>query len=230
MRTNELLELRDKLVSERKEILQRIHDVDTAVRTLNEPEIELEEGVQKQVIGEFYGQLSVEARSRIGLIDLALRKIAAGEYGLCESCEDDIALKRLEAVPWARLCIGCAREHEKKKEVLPEPTMVIPAAKIPEEYAGLPKEELLKLIQDRIEAHLDLDDLNIEVSVHAGAIHLEGAIQSETDREIILQVLTEEMKIDAVLDLMQIDETSEEEDLIDYSSDSPEEPPEDHAM
>ncbi len=229
MINNELLQLRDKLLLERKEILDRIREVDVAVRTLSEPEIELEEGVQKKVISDFYGHLSAESRSRIGLIDLAMRKMAVGDYGICESCGDDIPERRLHAVPWARLCIGCARDHERKKETLPEPGLVIPAAKIPDEYARLPKEELLKLIHDRIAAHLDLDAQNMEISTHKGVIHLEGTIQSEEDREIILRVLTEEMKIDAVLDLMQVDDFSEE-DVIDYSSDPSEEPLADYTM
>jgi DnaK suppressor protein len=230
MSNNEMVQLRDKLLSGRREILERIRDMDMAVRTLSEPEIEIEEGVQKKVISEFYGHLNAEGRSRIGLIDLALGKMVAGEYGICESCGDDIPEKRLHAVPWARLCIGCARDHERKKETLPEPALVIPAAKIPDEYARLPKKELVKLIHDRIGPHLDLDAQSIEISVHNGVIHLEGSVQSEDDREAILQVLTEEMKIEAVLDLMQVDEASEVVDVSDYSRDSSEEPIADYMM
>ena len=40
--------------------------------------------------------------------DDALRKFDAGTYGLCESCGNQIAEARLEAMPAARLCISCA--------------------------------------------------------------------------------------------------------------------------
>ena len=37
----------------------------------------------------------------------ALRRMAEGSYGTCMRCEDQISLKRLEAVPWAGYCIRC---------------------------------------------------------------------------------------------------------------------------
>jgi len=37
----------------------------------------------------------------------ALERIEDGTYGICEGCEDEISVKRLEAVPWARYCIHC---------------------------------------------------------------------------------------------------------------------------
>jgi len=44
-------------------------------------------------------------------IDAALGKLEAGVYGRCESCGDEIAPARLEAMPAARLCITCASKR-----------------------------------------------------------------------------------------------------------------------
>ncbi len=44
---------------------------------------------------------------------LALEKIEDGIYGECESCGEDIGMKRLEARPVAELCIDCKSEQEK---------------------------------------------------------------------------------------------------------------------
>ena len=41
-------------------------------------------------------------------IEDALSKFDAGTYGRCESCGNQIAETRLEAMPAARLCINCA--------------------------------------------------------------------------------------------------------------------------
>ena len=41
-------------------------------------------------------------------IEDALSKFDAGTYGRCESCGNQIAVARLEAMPAARLCIDCA--------------------------------------------------------------------------------------------------------------------------
>jgi DnaK suppressor protein len=44
----------------------------------------------------------------LGETEDALRKFDAGTYGRCESCGNQIAEARLEAMPAARLCISCA--------------------------------------------------------------------------------------------------------------------------
>jgi DnaK suppressor protein len=41
-------------------------------------------------------------------VDHALAKLDGGEYGRCESCGGAISDARLEAMPTARTCIGCA--------------------------------------------------------------------------------------------------------------------------
>jgi len=45
----------------------------------------------------------------------ALARIAEGSYGTCLHCEEEIKLKRLDAVRWAKFCIKCqeaADRHE----------------------------------------------------------------------------------------------------------------------
>jgi len=37
----------------------------------------------------------------------ALERLSVGSYGTCLHCEEDISLKRLEAVPWAAYCVAC---------------------------------------------------------------------------------------------------------------------------
>jgi|KBSMisStandDraft_5_1062788.scaffolds.fasta_scaffold05070_7 DnaK suppressor protein len=37
----------------------------------------------------------------------ALERIEEGSYGTCERCEELIPAKRLEALPWARMCVSC---------------------------------------------------------------------------------------------------------------------------
>lgn len=46
-------------------------------------------------------------------IDAALARIDAGTYGTCVNCGRAIAPERLEAMPWATLCIDCKREEER---------------------------------------------------------------------------------------------------------------------
>jgi len=44
--------------------------------------------------------------------DAALERIERGAYGCCVSCEEDIAIKRLEFDPTASQCIHCANKSE----------------------------------------------------------------------------------------------------------------------
>jgi DnaK suppressor protein len=41
----------------------------------------------------------------------ALEKLAQGTYGRCDRCKQPIPEERLEALPWAALCIGCKQAH-----------------------------------------------------------------------------------------------------------------------
>jgi RNA polymerase-binding protein DksA len=45
-------------------------------------------------------------------IDAALKRIDDGTYGTCTNCGREIPQERLEAYPWASLCIECRRESE----------------------------------------------------------------------------------------------------------------------
>jgi DnaK suppressor protein len=47
-------------------------------------------------------------KREIAAVRLALLRIERGEYGSCAACGEDIAEKRLEALPTATLCIKCA--------------------------------------------------------------------------------------------------------------------------
>lgn len=70
------------------------HLGDTATATFDR---ELDEGLEEG------------AQQTLADIDAALARIEAGTYGTCEVCGKPIAPERLEAIPWARLCIDDQR-------------------------------------------------------------------------------------------------------------------------
>lgn len=47
----------------------------------------------------------------LAAIDAALQRIEDGTYGTCTNCGRPIGAERLEARPWADLCIDCARDR-----------------------------------------------------------------------------------------------------------------------
>ena len=42
----------------------------------------------------------------------AISRITSGEFGQCLSCEELVERKRLEAIPWAGLCVKCQEKEE----------------------------------------------------------------------------------------------------------------------
>jgi len=50
-------------------------------------------------------------------IDEALGRVNDGSYGICESCEGEIAEARLQALPFTRLCVNCQADREREMKL-----------------------------------------------------------------------------------------------------------------
>ena len=61
---------------------------------------------------EFLFSLSNTERNLLQQVDAALVRIDGRRFGVCAACENDMNTKRLEAVPWARLCLPCQEKQE----------------------------------------------------------------------------------------------------------------------
>ncbi len=48
-----------------------------------------------------------QAENLLKAVNGALDQIDAGTFGQCRNCGQEIARKRLEAIPWTRYCITC---------------------------------------------------------------------------------------------------------------------------
>ena len=51
---------------------------------------------------------------RAAFIQRALKAIDRGQYGECSSCGEDINEKRIQAVPWATMCVQCQEKTEQE--------------------------------------------------------------------------------------------------------------------
>jgi DnaK suppressor protein len=49
-------------------------------------------------------------RQNLRDVELALERMDAGTYGSCVRCGEPISAERLEALPWAALCIDCKQK------------------------------------------------------------------------------------------------------------------------
>lgn len=105
--------LRAQLEKRLGELLQRAEKIEGDLRrSRNELDRDWAEAAitleNDEVLQGLDAELAVEVRQ----IQAALVKIEEGMYGLCEHCNGPIAKERLEALPHATACLGCARARE----------------------------------------------------------------------------------------------------------------------
>lgn len=51
----------------------------------------------------------------LGEVEEALSRLESGRYGRCENCGSEIDPERLEAIPWATLCLRCKSMAESRR-------------------------------------------------------------------------------------------------------------------
>jgi DnaK suppressor protein len=107
-------EMRERLIALRKELESLADTSEQSARVVELDQsrvgrLSRMDAMQAQAMA----QASVRRReTMLRNIAAALRRIDAGEYGLCRSCEEAIARKRLALDPAASLCIRCAAQAE----------------------------------------------------------------------------------------------------------------------
>ena len=106
-KSKEYKAIEKKLLSEQEELGRRIqnHLVDVFVE--REPDDEVAQATYG-VNRDMSAATLERERTTLAEVNAALKRIATGDYGVCESCESTISPARLRALPWARLCISCA--------------------------------------------------------------------------------------------------------------------------
>jgi len=102
---------RTALTKKRDELM---HDVHThAVRlTINEGEHDPIDQVQSMSQRDETVTLLNSMWGNLSNIDDALRALDADTYGTCIECDEAIALRRLETIPWASRCVHCQQKLE----------------------------------------------------------------------------------------------------------------------
>jgi len=198
--------LREMLLNQRQEILEQYQRFEFDLQVLEERDIEMEEEAQKADEISLLDKLVERDKDKLEEIDLALFRMAAGNYGICESCHKPISLERLETLPESRLCRMCARKYDKKRKKLPRAWDVIIRAELPDEYKNLGNKELQMVILENIrnDGRIDLNEL--EIFCRNGVVYLEGAVPNENEHKILLRILGDVMGLASVIDHLRIRE------------------------
>jgi len=69
------------------------------------------------MLAEYAHIFGERLRRRLILIEEALEAIEDGDYGFCEECEEPIIEKRLQLMPFARFCVRCQSELERRAKM-----------------------------------------------------------------------------------------------------------------
>ena len=107
-------ELRKKLLAQRRELFRAVAQIEEELLWLEtDVESEIVERAQDETFIRLLARLDDQQKAEIEEIDRALARIANGNYGRCEVCDQPIPLARLEALPATADCLPCARAQEK---------------------------------------------------------------------------------------------------------------------
>jgi len=102
-----------KLVSRREELMRTIARTEEEGRQADDDQtVDLADKAANSYTKEFLFGMTNTDRTILNMIDEALKRIKANEYGLCANCQEEMQQKRLEAVPWAKHCISCQQKAE----------------------------------------------------------------------------------------------------------------------
>lgn len=115
----ELKLFRELLEEKRRAVLDRARKTLTQDMTLDTNDLADEMDLAaSEYIQSFEFRLRGREKSLLAKLDLAIKKIDEGIFGVCESCEEPIGRKRLEARPETSLCIRCKEDQEREERTL----------------------------------------------------------------------------------------------------------------
>jgi RNA polymerase-binding protein DksA len=117
-----LASIERKLVEQRTELLEQLHDLEEASFNLSQSEMSGEVSYDEDYAdaGSFTFErekdLSIanNVQDLLDKINRAVGKIEEGTYGICESCGEPIDAARLRALPHVSLCIRCKKAEERR--------------------------------------------------------------------------------------------------------------------
>lgn len=104
---------RERLLARKQEILEAYKKNKTyGMEADGEATQDVADKASNSYNKEFLFSLSNNEREALQALDEALERLRAGQFGVCAACHEPMNLKRLEAVPWARLCLSCQEKQE----------------------------------------------------------------------------------------------------------------------
>jgi DnaK suppressor protein len=95
------------LQQKKNELVQRLYERRAELHGDTDPDDEAAVAAQSVVKELALSNMEREIRT-LAEVELSLRRLTTGEYGICGGCGKQIPEARLRALPWTRLCVECA--------------------------------------------------------------------------------------------------------------------------
>ena len=108
--------MRKRLLALKEEILDHLAQEDEEFREIWE---DVDPKDMADIASDDIDRKTLEALGaqevrRLNLIESAIARIPNGHYGVCMKCNSPIPKERLEAIPYALLCINCQSSEERR--------------------------------------------------------------------------------------------------------------------
>jgi len=115
MRKAFLKTARDRLIEMRRQVLKEMsNDLKQGREGTKDEGMDTYDLASEERDREISFILTDRERGKLQAIQDALERMDDGSYGICDSCESEIAEGRLSALPFTRLCVNCQAEREKE--------------------------------------------------------------------------------------------------------------------
>lgn len=117
MTHEEIEKYKEMLLNEKREILQALAEGDSTAKDLLEKEMQnvgdSADEASLSITQNILNLTNSKNRQTLIAIEAALRRIEESSFGICVNCGKEVSKERLDALPWATMCIKCKNENEK---------------------------------------------------------------------------------------------------------------------
>lgn len=198
-----------ELRRQRAELLAELNETEADLHAMGEErESEWTDSAVEERQRHLLTNLDGHERETLGEIEAALRRINDGSYGYCEQCRAPISPARLQAVPTACFCADCAEEgvdtspltDEMAGEDIPQ------SGPVPPDFELLSDEEIEAAIWEQIrdDGRVETEELNL--TYRRGVVLLHGALPSRAQHSILLQLMTDVLGFQEVVDRIEVEQ------------------------
>ncbi len=113
----QIKDLEDALIKRQEIIESNIEDSKDNIQKLKDMDCNDDLDFAEASSDSFTSEIiAVQQSAELTEIRIALKAIKSGTYGVCQMCDEDIAIGRLKAKPFAAYCTPCREIYEENNK------------------------------------------------------------------------------------------------------------------